>query len=527
MSKPLQLDHDVPGCDAKPATVTLASRPPTPTYDGHRHRVPAWSVLVVCCIAQFMVVLDVSIVNVALPQMRASLHLSPTSQQWVINAYTLTFAGLLLLGGRAGDLFGRRRVFLFGLGLFTAFSLAGGLAQSGGWLIAARALQGVGSAILAPATLSLLTTAFPDPNSRRRALGVWSATAASGAALGVLGGGVLTDLLDWRWVLFVNVPIGAALLAGAAWALSESRLDGITRDLDVAGAVSVTAGLAVLVYGVVSTDTHPWASTRTIGTLTLGAALLGAFVLIESRVAEHPLVPFGVFRRRSLTAANTVSVAVGAALFSLFYFLSLYLQEINGYTPLRAGIAFLPLGLSILTGALSAPRLIPRLGLRRQLVLGLLLTACGTEWMAQLTPSSGYWSAVLGPELLAGIGLGISFVPLTLAATAGVPPHQAGLAAGLLNTTRQIGGAVVLAAMATAAAAMHSDSTAHHAVAAVLTSGYDRAFTIGAGILVAGSLAALILPPQPDTARTSGPALGPGPTVATSTAPDAQALSTD
>jgi EmrB/QacA subfamily drug resistance transporter len=477
-----------------------------PARDRRRRPAPGWAVLAVCCIAQFMVVLDVTIVNVALPQLRTSLHLSATGQQWVINAYTLTFAGLLLLGGRAGDLFGRRRVFLLGLGLFTGFSLLGGLAQSGGWLITARALQGAGAAALAPATLSLLTTTFPDPSERRRALGAWSATSASGAAVGVLAGGVLTSLLDWRWVLFVNVPVGVALLAGAAWALSESRVDGAARRLDVPGAVSVTAGLAVLVYGVVSTDTHPWASARTISTLALGVALLGAFVLIEARLSEHPLVPLGVFRRRSLSAANAVAVALGAAPFCLFFFLSLYLQQINGYTPLRAGLAFLPIGLSSLIAARSASRLVARLGVRRQLVIGLLLFAGGLMWMAQLIPGDGYWFSVFPPELLAGLGLGISLTPMTLGATAGVPPHQAGLAAGLLNTTRQVGGAVGLAAMAAAAATVHTRSAAHYAVAAALTSGYDLAFTIGAGVLAAGALVALLLPAQLGTARADVPA---------------------
>src|SRR6516164_1836124 len=248
----------------------------TPTW------VPSWAVLAVCCVAQFMVVLDVAIVNVALPQMRHDLGLSVTGQQWVVNAYTLTFAGLLMVGGRAGDLFGRKRVFMLGLGLFTFCSLLGGLAQSGAWLIAARAAQGVGAAILAPSTLSLLTTRFFAPAERRRALGAWSATAASGAAIGVLAGGVITELLDWRWVLFVNVPIGMVLLAGAWLALSESRLDGGHRSLDLPGALTMTAGLSILVYGIVSTDTHSWGSTQTVTTLAAGGILLLAFVFIES-----------------------------------------------------------------------------------------------------------------------------------------------------------------------------------------------------------------------------------------------------
>ncbi len=455
---------------------------------------PGWPALAVCCLAQFMVVLDISIVNVALPQMKTGLHLSPGEEQWVVNTYTLTFAGLLMLGGRAADLFGRRRVFLLGLGLFTGFSLLGGLAQSGAWLITARALQGGAGAVLAPATLSLLTTTFTAPAARRRALGAWSATAASGAAIGVLAGGILTDLLDWRWVLFVNVPIGVALLAGAAGNLAESRASDTARRLDVPGAVTVTAGMALIVFGIVGTQTHPWGSVRTISILALGTAVLGAFVLIEARLAKHPLVPLSVFRRRSLTVANGVSLSFGASIFSLFFFLSLYLQQVNGYTPLQAGLAFLPVGLAILGTALLAARLVARIGARWQLVTGLGLAAAGLAWMTQLAPGDGYWPGVLLPGLLAGAGFGLSIVPMTMGATSGVPSQQAGLASGLLSTTRQVGGAIGLAVAATVAAAVHAQSASPHAVAFAVTTGYDRAFGICAAVLVGGALAALLLP---------------------------------
>lgn len=453
------------------------------------------AVLAVCCVAQFMVVLDVSIVNVALPQMRERLGLSVSGQQWVVNAYTLTFAGLLMLGGRAADLFGRRRVFLVGLALFTTCSLVGGLAQNGPWLIAARAAQGIGGAILAPSTLSLLTSTFRDPHERRRALGAWSATAASGAAVGVLVGGVLTDLLDWRWVLIVNVPIGLALVAVALRVLAESRREDAPRNLDLVGAASITGGLALVVYGIVDTDSHPWGSPVTVGTLLAGALLLACFVLVEGRFARQPLVPLGIFRRRAVSVANLLAVTVGGALFGVYFFLSLYMQQVAGYSPLRAGLAFLPAGLASMTGSLLGTRLVAHLGARRQLLLGPALAAGGVAWLATLGYGDSYTSHILGPVLLFGIGLGVSFVPMTLAATTGVPHEQAGLASGLINTTRQVGGAVALAAMATVASRLAGDRIAAGASEAVaLTGGYDRAFTIAAALLVVGAALSFALP---------------------------------
>lgn len=473
---------------------------------------PAWAPLVICCLAQFMVVLDLSIVNVALPRMKSGLHLSTGGLQWVVNAYTLTFAGLLMLGGRAADLWGRKRVFLLGLAMFTIFSLLGGLAQSGAWLITARALQGAAGAVLAPATLSLLTTTFPDPVERRRALGAWSATAASGGAVGVLAGGLLTDFLSWRAVLFVNVPIGMAMLVAAAWALSESRAEGTARRLDVPGALSLTASMTVLVYAVVGTNSHPWGSAWTLSSLALGLALLATFVLIEARLAPNPLVPLEVFRRRPLSAANGVALTMGAALFSSFFFLSLYLQQINRYSPLRAGLSFLPLALASLFGAFSSARFVARLGVRRQLLIGLAMAAGGLAWLAGLAPGDGFWSNVFWPELLTGTGMGLSFVPITLAATAGVPSHQAGLASGLLNTTRQMGGAIGLAATAAVATAVHPRSATHYALASALTTGYDHALDVCAGALVAGMVVALLLPARGGHAPAMAPASeGPQP----------------
>ncbi len=454
-----------------------------------------WGVLALCAVAQFMVVLDVSIVNVALPQMRHDLGLSITTQQWVVNAYTLTFAGFLMLGGRAADFFGPRRVFLVGLSLFTAASLIGGLAQSGTWLIAARAAQGLGGAVLAPTSLSLLTSTFTDVSERRRAMGIWSATAASGAAAGVLAGGVLTDLFDWRWVLFVNVPIGLVMLVTSPRVLTESRIPETRSRLDVEGAFMITAGLALFVYGIVGTDTHAWGSTQTVMALAGGIAFLAAALVVEARVAKNPLVPLAIFRRRSLCAANAIAMAVGAALFGMYFFVSLYLQEALSFSPLRTGLAILPAGLMTLAGALAAPRLVARLGARRQLMVGPVLAAAGLLWMSFLSYGAGYWAHMLVPLVLFGLGIGTTFVPMTLAATAGVPPKEAGLASGLINTSRQIGGALGLAVLATLASDATRDQQASgiHLVRIALTTGYDRAFFVAGLLLLAGAgLAALI-----------------------------------
>jgi EmrB/QacA subfamily drug resistance transporter len=472
-----------------------------------RRTSPYWGVLLICAVAQFMVVLDVSIVNVALPQMRDALGLTITAQQWVVNAYTLTFAGFLMLGGRAADLFGRRRVFLTGLVLFTAASLLGGLAQDGAWLIAARAAQGLGGAVLAPTSLSLLTSTFTDLTQRRRAMGVWSATAASGAAAGVLAGGVLTDLLGWRWVLFVNVPIGLMLLAVAPRALTESRGQGPRARLDVAGAFTITAGLALFVYGIVSTDTHAWTSAQTLAPLAAGITLLLTALLIEARLAPSPLVPLGIFRRRALVAANGIAMIIGAALFGMYFFISLYLQQVAGYSPLRTGLAILPAGALTLIGSLNAARLVARIGARRQLVLGPVLSAAGLLWMSSLSFGDGYWGHMFVPLALFGLGIGTTFTPMTLTAVAGVQRAEAGLASGLVNTARQVGGAVGLAVLATLAAGATRASASRSAPVA-LTTGYDRAFLVAGLLLLAAAALALLIRP----AESAGPAPAPGET---------------
>lgn len=463
---------------------------------------PDWVVLTVSCVAQFMVVLDFSIVNIALPSMRHSLGLSLDGQQWVVNAYALTFAGFLLWGGRAADLLGRKRVFLSGLGLFTIASLVGGLSQSGAELIGARALQGLGGAVLAPATLSLLTTTYTDAQARARALGAWSATAASGAAAGVLLGGVLTQLVSWRAVLFVNVPIGLALVVLAIVALEPAarRAQIALRDLDLVGTLTGTAGLSILVYGIVSTASYPWGSARTLGVLAAAAVLLATFLAVEARFATNPLMPLRVFANRALSAANGVAMMVGAVLFGAFFFQSLYLQQVNGYSALRAGVSFLPQALVTMATSLSVAHIVRRTGPRRALVVGPLVAAVGLVWLAQLRPGSGYLAGMLGPMLLIGVGMGACFVPMTLAATSGVERQDQGLASGIVNTSRFVGGAIGLAVMSTLAASRTDGLLARAGSASpalrdrALTLGYDRVYLLAAGLLVLAAALGNLVP---------------------------------
>jgi len=462
----------------------------------HRHD---GLVLAIACVAQFMVVLDVSIVTVALPSIGRDLHYTASGLQWVVNAYVLTFAGFLLLGGRAADLFGRRRVYLFGMALFTLASLAGGLATDAAWLTTARAVQGVAGACLSPATLTIIVTTFSG-KERARALGIWSAVAGAGGAAGGILGGVLTSALSWRWVLFVNIPIGvAAVIAAMAW-LTESharQAGGQARPrLDVAGAVTVTAGLGALVYAIVGTETYPWGSTRTLSLLGAAVVLLALFAIIELRLASAPLVRFGLFRSRSVSGANIVMFLIGASFFSMWYFLSLYLQNVLGYSALKTGLAFLPMGVTIIIGAQASSRILPRTGVRPLLLTGTVLAAGGFAWLSRISPGSSYWVHVFGPGCVIALALGLLFTPLAAAATAGVPFSDAGLASGVLNTSRQIGGSLGLAVLATIATdRVHAVLAGGHAsTAAALNSGYARAFVVAAGLSVGAALAAFVVP---------------------------------
>jgi EmrB/QacA subfamily drug resistance transporter len=451
-------------------------------------------VLAVVCVAQFMVVLDISIVNVALPNMQRDLHMSQNGLGWVLNAYTLTFAGFLLLGGRAADLWGRRRLFLIGVALFSLTSLVGGLAQTGGELIVARGLQGLGGAVLSPATLTILTTTFVEPRARARALGMWSAVAGAGGATGVLAGGVLTDLLSWRWILFINVPIGALVWIVARFAVVESVAEGERPTLDWAGALTVTGGLVALVYGIVSTDSHAWGSTLVVSYLAVGSALIAAFIAIESR-HRHPLVPLRLFRSRSLTGANLIMVVIGSVMFALFFFLSQFVQDVQGYSPLRTGFAFLPMPLAIIVGTQLSSRLVSRTGPRVLLVIGPLISATGLLLLSHLHEHSSYALHVGLPGAITTFGVGMSFVPITLAATGGVDRHEAGLASGLINTTRQIGGSLGLATLLTVVAARTHALRGAGALVAQ-TGGYARAFAVGSVLMVvAAAIALLVLPP--------------------------------
>ena len=374
-----------------------------------------WLALALLAMTQFVIVLDASIVNVALPSIGRALDFNQDDLSWVVNAYTLTFGGFLLLGGRLADLVGRRRIFIGGLILFSAASLLGGLAQSDIWLIAARAVQGLGAAIISPAALSLVTTMFAEGSERNRALGVWGAVAGSGGAAGVLLGGILTEYAGWEWVLFVNVPIGVAAAFAAPRLLPESRDAGIPRVFDLAGATTVTAGLALLVYALVDANNAGWGSTQTLGLIAISIVLLVAFVVIESRTS-HPLMPFSIFRLRTLRGADIVGLLIGMSLFAMFFFLSLYMQQVLGYDALKTGFAYLPLALNIIVSAGVASQLVTRIGFKPTLVAGMVLIGVGLVWFAQVSPNGSYVSDLLFPSLVVAWGLGLAFVPVTIAA---------------------------------------------------------------------------------------------------------------
>jgi EmrB/QacA subfamily drug resistance transporter len=441
--------------------------------------------LILCCLAQFMVILDVSVVNVALPSIQRDLHFSDIDLQWIVSAYTLTFAGFLLLGGRAADLLGQRKIFVAGLTLFGLASLAGGLSSAQGPLVVARAVQGLGGAVVAPVTLSVLTTTFTEGQERNRALAAWGAMGAAGGASGALLGGILTEYLGWQWILFINVPI-AVVAAVAAYRVIPAALDEARagdRHYDALGAFTVTAGLVLVTFGIVRTDVNGWGSATTLGTLAGGLALLALFIAIEARFSRRPLMPLDIFSTRTVTASNIVVFFMGSAVFAMWYFVSRYLQQVLGYSAIEAGLAFLPMTAGIAIASTIAGRLSGRIGAGRVLSGGMTLIAIGMLGFSFVSADGSFLGDVLVPGVVTAFGLGFSFVPVTIAATAGVERSRAGLASGLVNTSRQFGGSVGLAVLATVAS---SAATAH--TPAGLTDGFHVAFLVGAGFAVLGAI---------------------------------------
>jgi EmrB/QacA subfamily drug resistance transporter len=475
-----------------------------------------WQALALVCVAQFMVVLDASIVNVALPTIGDALDFSQENLSWVVNAYILTFGGFLLLGGRLADLLGRRRMFITGLILFAVASLAGGLAQSDVQLVIARAVQGLGAAIVSPAALSIITTTFREGTERNKALGAWGAVAGSGGAAGVLLGGILTDGLGWEWVLWVNVPIGLIAAYFAPRVIAESRVDTDRRVFDVPGAVSITAGLSLLVYAIVDAEQSGWGSTKTISLLIASAVLIAAFIGIESR-AKAPLVPFRIFRSRTLTGSNIVGLLLGASLFSMFFFATLYMQQVLGYSAIKTGFSYVPLAFGIMGSAAFGSQLASRIGFKPVLIGGMALTTVALLWWSRISPDGSYLSDVLGPSVIAALGLGFSFVPVTIGAVAGVAERESGLASGLINTCQQIGGALGLAILATIANSVSDEGVAaaqasgdQAAAAQALTDGFQNAFLVGAAFGLVGLLLSMLLIRSADSrAMVEDPAAAP------------------
>jgi EmrB/QacA subfamily drug resistance transporter len=473
----------------------------------HSHK---WLALVLLCAVQFMVVLDVAIVNVALPTIQKALDFSDANLQWVVSAYTLTFGGFLMLGSRVADLLGRKRMFVAGLVLFSAASLACGLSGSDTQLIAFRAIQGLGAAIISPAALAILTTTFEEGEERNKALGIWGAIAGMGGAVGVLLGGILTDQVGWEWIFFLNVPIGVIVILAGQRVLMESRVEIGSRTLDILGAVLVTAGLTLLVYGLVSTDTHSWTSSLVLGSLIGSALLLAAFVAVELR-AEAPILPFSIFRNRSLTGANIVGLLLGASIFSMFFLLSLYMQQVLGYSALKAGMAYLLVASVIIVAAGASQALVTRIGVRTVLTAGMVLLIAGLLWFSRVAVGGSYTVDLVPGFILAGLGLGFSFVPVQIASLVGVGHDEAGIASGLINTSQQVGGALGVAILSTITfTRVDTYLTDHGGNPALfpnaLVDGFHIAFLAGAGLALIGLVATLLYIPKAAIVTQPAPA---------------------
>jgi len=463
------------------------------------HATNPWVVLVVICLAQFMVVLDATITNVALPSIQKDLGLTEANLQWIINAYTLVFGGFLLLGGRLGDLLGRKRLFLVGLVIFTFASLMNGLAQTEGMLIGFRALQGLGAALISPAALSIISTTFQEGAERAKALGVWAAIAIGGSTVGLILGGFLTQVFSWPWIFFVNVPVGIVAFVLATRLVPESRDEHAPASYDIAGAVTVTGGLMALVYAIVKAETAGWTSATTVGFFVLSALLLVSFVVIESRSAA-PLVRLSIFKIRSLTTANITMFLAMSAMFAMFFFNTLYIQRVLGYGPLEAGVAFLPFTAGIMVSAGIASGLAPRIGVRPVAAVGMLLTAVGLVLLTQLPVHGSYLADVLPAMILTSLGMGAVFMPLTLVATTGLDNEDQGLASGLFNTSQQIGGALGLAILSTIAAG-RTAAAGGASDPAALVHGFHYAYAGAAVIVLVALVVMLSLLRAKDVAR--------------------------
>lgn len=457
-----------------------------------RPHVPLGVLVVIACMAQLMVVLDTSIVNVALPSMRAALGLSANGQQWVVDGYLITFGGFLLFGARAGDLFGRKEVLQIGLAVFTLASLAGGLAQDSGLLIGARVVQGAAAAALAPASLSLITASHPEGQARNRAMMIWGLMAVSGGAIGLLLGGVLTTELSWRYVLFVNVPIGVVMMVAVALSLLPASPARGQRRLDLPGTLTVTLGTGALVYGISAATDKGWGSAPVVVSLVAAAVLIAAFIVIE-RGSRAPLVPLAIFRHRSLSVSNVIMVLVGVILTASLFFLSLYLQQVLGFSALRTGLAMLPMTVTMMIAGIASRRLMTRVDPRALLAAGAVIAAAALAWLSRIPVRSAYPAHVLAPTLVLGMGLALMMLPLTVFATAGIGAREAGLASGLVNMGRQIGGAIGLAVLVTVATTVtrhsHLDSPA-----AATVQGYGWALIGCAAVSLAAALVSVLLP---------------------------------
>jgi EmrB/QacA subfamily drug resistance transporter len=469
---------------------------PSAAVERQTKRINPNAVLAVVAVAQFMVVLDTTVVNVALPTIKIDLHFSEQSLSWVLNAYVLMFGGFLLLGGRAADRLGRRRLFAAGIALFSGASLVCGLSQSEAMLLAARAVQGLGGAMVSPAALSIVLTTFKEGPERNRALAVWGAVAGAGGAVGVLLGGVIVQAISWRWVFFINVPIGAAVLVLTPRIVPESRADSASRrGYDLAGAIAITVGMLALVFTLIKSTSWGWGSGKTIGGLAVAVVLICSFVLIERRQRD-PLVPLRIFSNRSLSASDATMLLIAASLFGMFFFCTLYLQQILHFSALKTGVSYLPFSLTLVAGSGVASQLVNRFTAKPVLVTGLSITVAGFVVLTQVSGHGDYWSHVFPAMLVLGIGLGLSFVPITISATTGVAAEDSGLASGLLNTTQQVGGALGLAILSTVSTTRLNHSLHGGAPLPVaLTHGFKGGFIVAAVMCAAGAVLAMVLLP--------------------------------